>query len=309
MKTLSVVVPVYFNEGSLPGLFTELRNVEAELNRRNVQMELIFVDDGSKDASALELMKIRDSRPATIVIRLSRNFGAVHASKTGLQYASGDCATWIAADLQDPPELIVQMVDRWLAGTKFVICARRTREDSTSAKIFSWIYYRLVRLLVIPKYPEGGYDLALLDKSLLPHVVNSSKNINTPLFAYWLGFTPEVLSYDRRKRVHGTSRWTFAKRLKFFIDSLLGFSVVPIRMISAVGLTVACLSIVYGVSVAAHAVLGQREVPGFPTLAALMAFLLGLIILMLGIIGEYIWRIFDEVNKRPEVVIDEIYRP
>jgi polyisoprenyl-phosphate glycosyltransferase len=107
MKTLSVVVPVYFNEGSLPGLFTELRNVEAELNRRNVQMELIFVDDGSKDASALELMKIRDNRPATIVIRLSRNFGAVHASKTGLQYASGDCATWIAADLQDPPELIV----------------------------------------------------------------------------------------------------------------------------------------------------------------------------------------------------------
>jgi dolichol-phosphate mannosyltransferase len=137
--------------------------------------------------------------------------------------------------------------------------------------------------------------------------VNSSKNINTPLFAYWLGFPPEIIPYDRRKRLHGQSRWTFSKRVKFFIDSLLGFSVVPIRMISTVGIAVSILSILYGSSVAVSAILGNREVPGFPTLAALLAFLLGLIILMLGIIGEYIWRIFDEVNHRPEAVIDEIY--
>jgi dolichol-phosphate mannosyltransferase len=309
MKILSVVVPVYFNCASLPPLFIELQDVERQLRQRDIAMELIFVDDGSQDESFAELMNIRQQRPSTVVIRLSRNFGAVHASKTGLQHASGDCATWIAADLQDPPELIVQMADHWLAGKKFVVCARRTREDSFSSKIFSWVYYRLVRLLVIPKYPEGGYDLALLDKTLLPHVVNSSKNINTPLFAYWLGFKPDIILYDRRKRIHGRSRWTFGKRIKFFIDSLLGFSVVPIRMISAVGLTVASASIIYGMSVAIHAVLGSREVPGFPTLAALVAFLLGLIIVMLGIIGEYIWRIFDEVNKRPEAVIDEIYRP
>jgi dolichol-phosphate mannosyltransferase len=160
---------------------------------------------------------------------------------------------------------------------------------------------------VISDYPEGGYDLALMDKSLLPHIVNSSKNLYTPLLAYWLGYKPEVIHYHRAKREHGKSRWTFKKKFKAFLDVMLGFSVTPIRLISAFGVVVAILSFAYGTSVVINAFLGNVPVAGFAALAALITFLLGLVIIMLGIIGEYLWRVFDEVNKRPEVVIDEIY--
>jgi polyisoprenyl-phosphate glycosyltransferase len=136
---------------------------------------------------------------------------------------------------------------------------------------------------------------------------DSGKNVNTPLFAYWLGFKPEKLFYQRRARMHGKSRWTFAKRLKFFIDSLLGFSIVPIRLISFLGIIVALVSLGFGAVIFFNALRGYRDLAGFPTLVSLISFLLGLIIIMLGIIGEYLWRIFDEVNKRPETVIDEVY--
>ncbi len=307
MKKVSVVVPVYYNEGSLPPLLDELRAVEGQLLARGLELELIFVDDGSGDGSYRELLKIKEQRPATRVIKLSRNFGAVHASKTGLQFVTGDCFVVLAADLQDPPELILDMVESWQAGSKFVICVRRKREDPRLTRLFARAYYRLLRSTVVKDYPDGGYDLALMDRALLPHMQASSKNINPNVFAFWLGFKPDCISYERRKRVHGKSRWTFTKKLKFFLDTLLGFSMVPLRAISVIGLVVALLSAGFGVFVVMNAILGRYEVPGFATLAALICFLLGLLICMLGVIGEYLWRIFDEINKRPEAVIDEIH--
>jgi len=146
-----------------------------------------------------------------------------------------------------------------------------------------------------------------MDRAFLTHMQNSSKNINPPLFAYWLGFEPEVILYERQKRIHGKSRWTFSKRVKLFLDSLLGFSVVPIRVISLIGVFVSIVSFGYGTLVLVSALRGKTAVLGFATIATLLSFLLGLIIVMLGVIGEYIWRIFDETSKRPESVIDEIY--
>ena len=128
----------------------------------------------------------------------------------------------------------------------------------------------------------------------------------TPLFIYWLGFRPEIISYRRRERLHGKSRWTFWKKFNVFVDSLAGFSILPLRLISLIGFVVSLLSLGYGVFILVNAILGRIEVRGFATVVTLMAFLLGVIIVMLGMIGEYIWRIFDEVNKRPEAVIDEI---
>ena len=307
MKTLSVVIPVYYNEESLPLLFRELSEVEKQLSNKGVALEVIFVDDGSGDGSFDAVMKIRQQRPETKVIRLSRNFGAVHASKAGLGLVTGDCFLLLAADLQDPPGLILEAVEHWLKGSKFVLCARTNRDDPFPGKLLAAIYYRLLRALVVPDYPNIGYDLALMDKALLPYLKNSSKNVNLPLFAYWLGFKPDIIFYERRKREHGKSRWTFAKRFKLFIDSLLGFSVVPIRLISLIGFVVSVMSLIYGVVIVVNTIRGEQSIRGFPTIVALMAFLLGLIICMLGIIGEYLWRIFDELNSRPESVIDEIY--
>jgi glycosyltransferase involved in cell wall biosynthesis len=129
MKTVSVIVPVYYNAESLPLLFEELQKVEGQLHERACAMELIFVDDGSGDESMIELMKVKQQRPDTRVVKLTRNFGAVHACRVGLNYATGDCTMWLSADLQDPPEMVIKMTDQWLAGSKFVIALRERRAD------------------------------------------------------------------------------------------------------------------------------------------------------------------------------------
>jgi glycosyltransferase involved in cell wall biosynthesis len=306
-KTLSIVVPVYFNEGSLPRLFDELLKLEAKLKTRNVGLELIFVDDGSRDASLAQLLDFKAIHNATRVVKLTRNFGAVHCSKSGFRFVTGDAFMIVAADLQDPPSLIMEMVDRWLHGSKFVICERVTRDDPVVSKIYAKIYYKLLRLLVIRDYPEGGYDMALMDKAFLPYIINSSKSVFTPLLAYWLGYNPDVIHYHRPAREYGKSRWTFSKKFTAFLDVMLGFSIRPIRAMSGIGAVVAIGSFAYGGAVVFHALLKQIPVEGFATVVALITFLLGLILLMLGIIGEYIWRIFEETNKRPETVIEEVW--
>jgi dolichol-phosphate mannosyltransferase len=307
MKTVSVIVPVYYNAESLPVLFKELQKVEAQLLERDCALELTFVDDGSGDESMIELMKIKKQRPDTRVVKLARNFGELHACKAGLSYTSGDCVMWLAADLQDPPELIVDMTDEWLAGSKIVIALRTRRVDPPLTRFFAGVYHWLVKVFISKDYPKGGFDRELLDASVVPYIRDSSKNINTSLLAYWLGYEPATVFYDRGKREHGASRWTFAKKLTFFIDSILGFSVLPIRFISVIGFIVSLLSFGYGSYIVLDTILGQRDVPGFATLVALISFLLGVVMIILGVIGEYVWRIFDEVSKRPEFVVDEVY--
>lgn len=306
-KVLSVVIPVYFNAESLPLLFKELQWLEQQLNTRDVGMELIFVNDGSGDNSLEELLRIKKARPETKVISLSRNFGAVAASKTGFQFATGDALIIQSADLQDPTEQIIVMVDHWLAGNKFVLSARASRGDPPTTRILAWIYYRILVLAVVKGYPEGGFDLMLLDKAMLPYMKSSTKHTNPNLYAYWLGFKPVTLYYDRRKRQHGRSRWTFWKKVKFLIDTISGFSVVPIRALSAFGLIVALGSFLYGLEIALAGLFGAVPVAGFATLAALISFFSGLILVMLGVLGEYLWRVFDAVNNKPESVIDETF--
>src|SRR3954451_4715617 len=141
MKTISVVVPVYYNEGSLAPLAQELSDVEGRLQERDIGLELIFVDDGSGDRSFEELLKIKVRRPATKVIKLTRNFGAIHATKTGFRFVAGDCFMNLAADLQDPPDLILQVIEKWQQGSKFVLPGRSHREETFGAKIFARTYY------------------------------------------------------------------------------------------------------------------------------------------------------------------------
>jgi glycosyltransferase involved in cell wall biosynthesis len=310
MKTLSIVVPVYYNQDSLRPLHNRLRQVIEELSKRDVCVQIIFVDDGSGDGSLRELLEIASGNDAIKVVKHSRNFGSMMALKTGFQFVEGDCFTVLTADLEDPPELIIEMVDKWLDGAKYVICARTDREGSWYSKLFASIYHKLVQFFVLSDYPSGGFDIMLMDRALLPYLQQSGKNINLSVFAHYLGFTPSVIQYKRQAREHGVSRWTFRKRLKLFVDSLLGFSMVPLRLISLIGLCVAGLAFIYGMVVVILALFGHPDFEanrGFATLAAIISFLLGLINVMLGIIGEYIWRIFDEVNHRPESVIEEVY--
>jgi glycosyltransferase involved in cell wall biosynthesis len=306
-KLVSVVIPVYYNAGSLRELFDELVKVEGRLSEFGVALELIFVNDGSGDDSLAQLLEIKEARPATKVISLARNFGSVSASKTGFSFVTGDAFVLLAADLQDPPRQIVPMVERWLAGKKFVVSARASRQDPLSTVIWSWLFYRIVEWFVLPGFPRGGFDLMLMDRAMLRYMISSARNTNPSLYAYSLGFAPAILSYDREKRRHGSSRWTFTKKLKYFVDTICGFTVVPIRLMSLFGIIAAILSCVYGVYIATAALLGKVPVPGFATLAALISFFSGLILVMLGTLGEYLWRVFDAVANKPDAVIDETY--
>jgi polyisoprenyl-phosphate glycosyltransferase len=307
IKTVSAIMPVYYNQYSLAQLFAELQEFEKDLKERQLALELIFVDDGSGDESLVELMKIKQVRPATKVIKLTRNFGSVAASKTGFRFVTGDCFCILAADRQDPVAKVLEMVDCWLAGEKFVVCARDSREDPVSTRFFAAIYYVVIRWLIAADYPRGGFDLMLLDRTLLPHMIDSGKDTHPNLYAYWLGITPRILNYHREKRSEGRSRWTFRKKAKLFFDTITGFSVTPLRVISGFGLTVATLSFVYGLYILINGLLGRIEVPGFTTIIVLMTFFSGLILVMLGIIGEYLWRVFDATQKKPESVIDETF--
>lgn len=306
-KLLSVVIPVYYNAESLQELFVELVKLEENIAKRGVGLELIFVNDGSGDDSLAELLAIKRARPATKVISLSRNFGAVSASKAGYSFVTGDAFIILAADLQDPPEQIGVMLDHWLAGSRFIVSARATRKDPPSSVLFAWIYYRILEWFVLPGFPRGGFDLMLMDRKMLPYMIQHPKNTNPNLYAYWLGFTPTLLYYDRRERRHGKSRWSFSKKVKFFFDTICGFTVVPIRLMSIIGVSAACLSCIYGVRIAFAAYQGRVPVQGFATLAALISFFSGLILVMLGTLGEYLWRVFDAVGSKPESVIDEVH--
>jgi polyisoprenyl-phosphate glycosyltransferase len=304
-RKLSIVTPVYFNAESLPILFERLMWLEDELNRRAVDLELVFVDDGSRDSSLEELLKIKAARPRTKVVSLSRNFGAVAASKAGFRYVAGDAFLILSADLQDPPEQVLTMAQEWLQGEKFVVAVREARRDSAATRLFAWLYYRLVDLMVVPGYPRGGFDLFLMDKVMLPYMSSSVKRTNPTVYAWWLGFRPKILYYTREERRHGKSRYTFRKKLRFLSDTFTGFSATPMRVLSAFGVFVAFLSFAYGVGVVLAALFGDIPVRGFPTLAALVSFFSGTILIMLGTLGEYLWRVFDAVSEKPESVVAE----
>ena len=306
MSKISVIIPVYYNERSLPKLYERLSGAEKRLSQKGVTLELIFVDDGSGDNSLQELLSIKSRREQTKIIKLTRNFGSIHASKAGFQLVTGDAFTILAADLQDPPELIEKMVDKWLGGAKYIVCVKNNREDPFLTKLFSLVYYKLIRF-VIRDFPLGSFDMALMDKDLLPYFKISSKNLFTPILGHWLGYKPEVVYYHRQKRMHGKSRWTFYKKVNACLDSVFGYSVAPLRLFSLMGIFVSSVSFIYGIWMISNALLNKIAVPGFATVIVLISFLMGIIISMLSMIGEYLWRIAGEVNKMPEVVIEKIY--
>lgn len=306
---ISIIIPVYFNGGSLQSLFIELCKLEKEIEKLDMRLELIFVDDGSQDNSFEELLKIREQRPNTLIIKHSRNFGAPAAVRTGLAHSTGDCFTMLAADLQDPPDLILQMIEKWKSGALFTICERESREDPLSSRIFSWLYYRAVRFFVAKDFPIGGYDVSLMDKIFRNYMLRDGKSFYPPIFAWFLGFKPVIIKYHRQARKSGKSRWTFSKKLKAATDNILGYSFLPIRMMSFFGLIVALCSFIYGAIVFFNTVFYGREVPGFAALIVTLSFIQGVMLCMLGLIGEYIWRIYAEVNGKPRTVVEKIYKP
>ncbi|WP_438348919.1 glycosyltransferase family 2 protein [Paenibacillus sp. FA6] len=303
---LSIVVPVYYNELNIPHTIPRLQALESIIP--NCDFEFIFVDDGSKDNSFPLLMEARKQDPRIKVVKLSRNFGSMSAIQAGLGYTTGDCVGIIAADLQDPPEMFKEMLEHWKLGKKVVLATREDREESLSQRMFSNTYYYLLEKFALKGYPKGGFDFLLIDKQVVNEVVEiHEKNTNIMSLIYWLGYDQVQIPYVRQERKLGKSRWTLSKKIKLFVDSFVSFSYSPIRFMSFIGVITAIMSFLYGVFVILGTVFGFIELQGWTTIIALITFLLGIIMIMLGIIGEYLWRILDESRERPSYVVDQTF--
>jgi glycosyltransferase involved in cell wall biosynthesis len=301
-KKLSIIIPVYYNEKNLQHTYERLSQ---EVLLHLPSYEIILVDDGSHDDSYAIALKLRETDPNIKVIKLSRNFGQHIAIYAGLEHAKGDCAVVISADLQDPPSLILQLFAKYLEGYKIVVAIREKREDKPSQKLFSACYYKLMRRFALNNMPQGGFDCFLADKQVIDVLVSVEEK-NTSLFAQilWLGFKRTEIYYTRQSRELGTSRWTLSKKIKLTLDSLLAFSYAPIRIISAVGIIDCIASLIYAVYIVCQKLIFGANA-GWSSLMIAIMFSSGVQMLTLGIIGEYLWRNFDESRKRPLYVLEE----
>jgi glycosyltransferase involved in cell wall biosynthesis len=301
------VVPVYYNEQNVPDTVPRLLALQALLP--GYELELVFVDDGSGDRSLELLLQAQASHPDAItVVKLTRNFGSMAAIQAGLRVARGDCVGMIAADLQDPPELLAEMARRWEGGTKAVLAVRADREESASQKFFANRYYALIRRFALPDYPSGGFDCFLIDRQVVEDLNRiGEKNTNLMSLIFWLGYTPVTIPYVRRRRARGVSRWTLAKKVKLFIDSFVAFSYAPIRFLSAFGLLVAGAAFAYAGYVFYAWLVRDIPVKGYAPIVILLAMTAGIQMTMLGVLGEYLWRTLDETRRRPPFVVDRVY--
>lgn len=305
MKLISIVIPVYYNEDSLPILYERLNKVSGDI--KDASLEFIFVDDGSGDNSFSVMEGLSKSDSRVRIVKLSRNFGAFVACLAGLNYARGDCAVIMAADLQDPPELIGQLYEKWEKGSKVVCAVRESREDGRIKIFFANIYYHLLRSIALKDMPKGGFDYALIDRKVIDVLVHM-KEKNTTLMGQilWMGFNRDTVYYCKEERKHGKSRWSLSKKIKYFIDSFLAFSYFPIRAISLSGILIACLAFLFGIYAILQKIFFAVNVPGFTTLIVLILFTSGVQMIMLGLVGEYLWRNLEETRKRPVFIVDRL---
>jgi len=306
-KILSIVVPVYYNEENLPYTIPSLLALSEPLGKYN--LELIFIDDGSGDHSLSILLKYQEEFPDTIkVLKLTRNFGSMAAIQAGLTVASGDCTAFVAADLQDPPELLIDMIKHWENGVKATFAVRSNREESYIQKFLSNSYYALIRSFAIPGYPSGGFDLFLIDRQVVEELNKiQEKNTSILTLIYWLGFEAVMIPYVRRKREKGNSRWTLSKKIKLFVDTFVSFSYFPIRLFSTIGILYAFASFSYGAFIFIYWAFYGAMVQGWVTMMLVLTFTAGLQMTLLGILGEYLWRTLDATRDRPLFVVDAFY--
>lgn len=305
MKKISIIVPVYYNQDNLLPLYADLK--EKVLSKINIEYELIFVDDGSKDKS-YEVMKNLAKLDENIkTIRLSRNFGEHSALLAGLSQCTGDCAVRKAADLQEPSEVILDMMKKYEEGNKVVLAVRADREEPITQKAFSNLYAFLMRKLALHNMPKGGFDTFLIDRQIIDLLVKMQEK-NTSLMSQilWAGFETATVPYIRKKREIGKSRWTLSKKIKLVYDSLLSFSYFPIKMITSVGFLSFLISLILLVVIIGKKFAGIIDVEGYTSIIMIMLMGFGIIMLSIGVLGEYLWRTYDAARSRPPYIIEKV---
>jgi polyisoprenyl-phosphate glycosyltransferase len=303
---LSVVVPVYRTRATLAETCRRVFEVHQK-NFQDLRIELVFVDDGCPDDSWQELLALRSKNPELVrLVKLSRNFGQVSAILAGYEAAKGDAVVTMSADLQDPTHVIAQMVEHWRNGVEVVIAHRSSRDDDVAATLFSRIAYGFARR-ANPRIPKGGFDFVLLSQRATD--ILRSFNGRHRFFqgdVLWLGLPTSYIPYEREQRAVGKSSWTFAKKLKYFTDLILDSSYFPIRLMSGLGIAFASAGLLYALIIVLAWFRHSTPFEGWAPLMVTLLMVGGLIMFMLGVIGEYIWRIYDDVKHRPQYIVEKV---
>jgi glycosyltransferase involved in cell wall biosynthesis len=302
----SVVVPAFNEAASLPAFHARLRAVMDGLGT----WEAIYIDDGSTDGTRAVIDRLRQDDPRIAVLSLSRNFGKEIATTAGLDHASGDATIVIDADLQDPPEVIPQLVAAWRQGFDMVNAQRRARQGETRFKrATAHLFYRLMRHAGRVKLPPDTGDFRLMSRRVVDAVaqLREQHRFMKGLFA-WVGFPTTSILYDRAPRHAGESKWSYWRLWNLALEAITGFTVMPLKVATYLGLAVALLSVIYGAEVVIKTLIRGNEVAGYPSLMTVILFLGGVQLVTLGVIGEYLGRVFNETKGRPLYLVEH-YAP
>jgi polyisoprenyl-phosphate glycosyltransferase len=309
-QKISIVIPVFNNELNLDDTVTAVIELSKAFKSKSYDFECIFVDDGSEDDSYEKLVTLYEQNkslePAILkIIKLTKNFGQYYAIEAGMSLATGDYIGFISADLQDPINLFLEMAEKINNDTKLVIAEREKREDAGFGKYFAKLTHYLIKKYINSDFPNGGYDFCLFDKCIAKRVVDTKdRNGELAILLLSFGYKHEVINYTRTKRVLGKSGWTLSKKIKLFIDTFTSNSYLPLRVVSITGALSASISALYFIFVFFQWMFGISDVQGWTTIVLLITLYSGLILLSIGIIGEYLWRILDGVKNNERYIVE-----
>jgi glycosyltransferase involved in cell wall biosynthesis len=301
---LSVVIPMYNESESVPGLFARLRPV---LDSLGLAIEVVCVDDGSRDNTVAMLLAERQRDPRIRIVSLARNFGKEAALTSGLAHTTGRAVIPIDADLQDPPEVIPALLAEWKKGAEVVLARRRSRAtDSPSKRISARAFYWLFNKLSDRPIPDNVGDFQLLDRKVIEALLAlpERNRVMKALFS-WVGFKRAVVEFDRRPREAGTTKWSPWRLGELALDAITAHTRKPLRFASYFGIVISGLSLAYATILIILAALHDIHVPGYASIMVVMLFLGGIQLITIGIIGEYLGRVYDEVKQRPLFVVRE----
>jgi glycosyltransferase involved in cell wall biosynthesis len=306
-KLISLVMPAYNEQDTLSVAFERLEEVLAD---SPYEWELIFVNDGSSDDTLLEATAYHPRAFRLVVVDLSRHFGKEAALSAGLRAASGDAVIPMDADLQDPPELLLEMISRWDKGAEVVIARRSNRgTDVWTKRVSAMLFYRAFNMMSDVAIPENVGDFRLMDRSVVDAINDLPENrrFMKGLFA-WAGFRTEEIEYARPARAAGATKFNTFRLVNLAIEGVTSFSTAPLRLVTYLGMSVAIAAMAYGSYIALRTLIYGIDLPGYASIVSLLAFLSGLQLLGIGIVGEYVGRSYMESKSRPPYVIRRIFR-
>ena len=305
MKKVSILIPAYNEEEVLYTLYDRLENVINKLN--NYEFEVLLINDGSKDNTLNILRELRKRDKRMCYINLSRNYGKETAMIAGLDYVTGDCCIILDADLQDPPELIEEMLKYWEQGYDDVYAKRKSRAGESFMKKFtSSLFYKMLQKSTRIPIQKNTGDFRLLDRRCVDALIKfrESERYTKGMFS-WIGFNKKEILFDRDPRVAGSTKWNYWKLIDLAIEGITSFTTKPLRISSFLGVIISFCAFVYIVIIIARTLIMGEAVKGYPSLMAVILFLGGVQLLSLGIIGEYIGRVFNETKRRPLYFVEE----